>query len=62
MYSHIPCNVEFAQSRITQPSRRMAGHDWMLPGYNVDEWIVLDKLFRPGVPMVMLNGGLDKVC
>lgn len=31
------------------------------PGFNVDEWIVLDKLARPNVPMVMLNGGLDRV-
>lgn len=31
------------------------------PGFNVDEWIVLDKLARPDVPMVMLNGGLDRV-
>ncbi|CAM9160804.1 unnamed protein product [Ascophyllum nodosum] len=31
------------------------------PGFNVDEWIVLDKLVRPNVPMVMLNGGLDRL-
>lgn len=27
----------------------------------MEEWIVLEKLARPDVPMVMLNGGLDKV-
>eukprot|EP00904_Undaria_pinnatifida_P005540 jgi/Undpi1/2115/HiC_scaffold_12.g05501.m1 len=31
------------------------------PGFNVEEWIVLEKLARPDVPMVMLNGGLDKL-
>lgn len=27
----------------------------------MNEWIVLDSLVRPDVPMVMLNGNLDKV-
>lgn len=30
-------------------------------GFDVNEWIVLDSLVRPDVPMVMLNGNLDKV-
>ncbi|CAM9479525.1 unnamed protein product [Ectocarpus sp. 13 AM-2016] len=30
------------------------------PGFDVNEWIVLDSLVRPDVPMVMLNGNLDK--
>lgn len=28
----------------------------------MNEWIILDTLARPDVPMVMLNGNLDKVC
>lgn len=32
-----------------------------LPGFDVNEWIILDTLARPDVPMVMLNGNLDKV-
>lgn len=31
------------------------------PGFDVNEWIVLDSLARPDVPMVMLNGNLDKL-
>ncbi|CBJ27978.1 conserved unknown protein [Ectocarpus siliculosus] len=31
------------------------------PGFDVNEWIVLDSLVRPDVPMVMLNGNLDKL-
>lgn len=31
-------------------------------GFDVNEWIILDRLARPDVPMVMLNGNLDKVC
>ncbi|CAM9761108.1 unnamed protein product [Choristocarpus tenellus] len=29
--------------------------------FSINEWINLDKIYRPGVPMVLLNGGLDKV-
>ncbi|CAN0160461.1 unnamed protein product [Pylaiella littoralis] len=31
------------------------------PGFDVNEWILLDQLVRPEVPMVMLNGNLDKL-
>eukprot|EP00903_Cladosiphon_okamuranus_P016598 g15311.t1 len=31
------------------------------PGFDVNEWIILDSLARPDVPMVMLNGNLDKL-
>ncbi|CAM9602883.1 unnamed protein product, partial [Phaeothamnion confervicola] len=32
------------------------------PGFNIQEWLSMEEIYRgPGVPMVTLNGGLDKV-
>lgn len=31
------------------------------PGFNVQEYINIEKVQRPGVPMVVVNGNLDRI-
>jgi len=31
------------------------------PGFNVQEYINIEKVRRPGVPMVVVNGNLDRI-
>lgn len=61
---HSPRSIRlFLLRLIAHVSRALIAHLLCVrgSGFDVNEWIVLDSLVRPDVPMVMLNGNLDKV-
>ena len=43
------------------PSFRPLPQVVVTPGFNVQEYINIEKIQRPGVPMVVVNGNLDRI-